>query len=133
MLNEYKNKQELACNLFYNYIINNRSTHDYLIDENNYSDAYNFVISFVKAILCENNRVDNNSCNECSLCKRIDDGNYPELKIIVPDGAFIKKPVYSANATAVIQVDNKEIQEYNAFVYAQYLVNTMSGLPGSLS
>ncbi len=41
-------------------------------------------------------------------------------------GAFIKKPVYSANATAVIQVDNKEIQEYNAFVYAQYLVNTMS-------
>lgn len=41
-------------------------------------------------------------------------------------GTFIKKPVYSANATAVIQVDNKEIQEYNAFVYAQYLVNTMS-------
>lgn len=41
-------------------------------------------------------------------------------------GAFIKKPVYSATSTAVIQVDNKEIQEYNAFVYAQYLVNTMS-------
>lgn len=41
-------------------------------------------------------------------------------------GAFIKKPVYSATATAVIQVDNKEITEYNAFVYAQYLVNTMS-------
>ena len=25
-------------------------------------------------------------------------------------GAFIKKPVYSATSTAVIQVDNKEIQ-----------------------
>lgn len=46
-------------------------------------------------------------------------------------GKFIKKPVYSATATAIIQVDNGNISgngmsEYNAFVYAQYLVNSMS-------
>ena len=41
-------------------------------------------------------------------------------------GKFIKKPVYSATATAVIQVDNSNMTEYNAFVYAQYLVNSMS-------
>lgn len=46
-------------------------------------------------------------------------------------GKFVKKPVYSATATAIVQVDNGNISgngmsEYNAFVYAQYLVNSMS-------
>ena len=86
MLNDYKDKQSLAYNLFVNDIDNNCVTHAYLIDENNYSDAYGMVLSFVKAILC-----DNNNCSDCTLCKRIDDGNYPELKIIEPDGMYIKK------------------------------------------
>ncbi len=41
-------------------------------------------------------------------------------------GKFVKKPVYSATATAIIQVDDSKITEYNAFVYAQYLVNSVS-------
>lgn len=42
-------------------------------------------------------------------------------------GRFVKKPVYSATATAVIQVDaGSASSEYNAFVYAQYLVNSMA-------
>lgn len=94
MLNDYKDKQLLAYNLFINDILNNCVTHAYLIDENNYSGAYEMVLSFVKAILCENKCFDNNNCNNCnncSLCKRIDDGNYPELKIIIADGMYIKK------------------------------------------
>ena len=91
MLNDYKDKQSLAYNLFVNDIDNNCVTHAYLIDENNYSDAYGMVLSFVKAILCDNKHIDDNNCSECTLCKRIDDGNYPELKIIEPDGMYIKK------------------------------------------
>lgn len=91
MLNDYKDKQSLAYNLFVNDINNNCVTHAYLIDENNYLDAYNMVLSFVKAILCDNKYLDNNNCLDCTLCKRIDDGNYPELKIIEPDGMYIKK------------------------------------------
>lgn len=91
MLNDYKDKQSLAYNLFVNDINNNCVTHAYLIDENNYVDAYNMVLSFVKAILCDNKYLDNNNCLDCTLCKRIDDGNYPELKIIEPDGMYIKK------------------------------------------
>ena len=91
MLNDYKDKQSLAYNLFVNDIDNNCVTHAYLIDENNYSDAYGMVLSFVKAILCDNKYIDNNNCSDCTLCKRIDDGNYPELKIIEPDGMYIKK------------------------------------------
>ncbi len=91
MLNDYKDKQSLAYNLFVNDINNNCVTHAYLIDENNYLDAYNIVLSFVKAILCDNKYLDNSNCSDCTLCKRIDDGNYPELKIIEPDGMYIKK------------------------------------------
>lgn len=91
MLSDYKNEQELAYNLLVRDIENNCVTHAYLIDENNYVDSYNMVLSFVKAILCENKYIDNSKCLDCVLCKRIDEGNYPELKIIEPDGMYIKK------------------------------------------
>jgi len=91
MLNEYKDKQLLAYNLFIKDIENNCVTHAYLIDENNYSESFQMVLSFVKAILCDNKNFSDSKCNECSLCKRIDDGNYPELKIISADGMYIKK------------------------------------------
>ena len=91
MLNDYKDKQLLAYNLFVKDIENNCVTHAYLIDENNYSESFQMVLSFVKAILCENKNFRDTKCNECSLCKRIDDGNYPELKIISADGMYIKK------------------------------------------
>ena len=91
MLSDYKDKQFLAYNLLVNDILNNCVTHAYLIDENNYSESFEMVISFVKSILCENNQIDNDNCKNCSLCKRIDDGNYPELKIISADGLYIKK------------------------------------------
>ena len=91
MLNDYMDKQLLAYNLLVKDIENNCVTHAYLIDENNYSESFDFVLSFVKAILCENKYFDNSKCNNCSLCKRIDDGNYPELKIISADGMYIKK------------------------------------------
>lgn len=91
MLKDYMDKQELAYNLFVSDITNNCITHAYLIDENNYADSFNMVISFVKAILCENSLINTHSSDNCSLCKRIDDGNYPEMKIITPDGNFIKK------------------------------------------
>lgn len=91
MLNDYKDKQFLAYNLFISDLENNCVTHAYLIDENNFDDSYNMVLSFVKEILCENKYYDNSKCNNCSLCKRIDDGNYPEVRIISADGMYIKK------------------------------------------
>ena len=91
MLNDYKDKQLLAYNLFVKDIENNCVTHAYLIDENNYNGSFDMIMSFVKAILCEKNYYSNDKCDECSLCKRIDDGNYPELKVISADGMYIKK------------------------------------------
>lgn len=41
-------------------------------------------------------------------------------------GKYVQKPTYSASTTAVVQADNSNMTEYNAFVYAQYLVNSMA-------
>lgn len=87
MLSDYKDIQPIQYNILVNQIKNNKISHAYLFDENNNDYAYSFVMSFVKEILC------NNLSNEerTVLCKRIDDGNYPEIKVIEPDGMFIKK------------------------------------------
>lgn len=90
MLSDYKDKQDLAYNLLVSDLNNNCVTHAYLFDENDYSFSYEMVISFVKSLLCLN-KINNINCNECSVCKRIDNGDYPEFKIIVPDGMSIKK------------------------------------------
>lgn len=91
MLDDYKDKQSVAYNILVNEIKNNHISHAYLIDENNNSESFNFVMAFVKSILCDRKNTSYTNCNECLLCKRIDDGNYPEIKIIEPDGMLIKK------------------------------------------
>ena len=86
-LDDFKDTQEIAYNIIMNEISNNHISHAYLIDENNCVNALNFVMSFVKDILCLNKDVNEREV----ICKRVDDGNYPEIKIIEPDGLFIKK------------------------------------------
>lgn len=69
---------------------NNHLSHAYLIETNNFSDIDKFINKFVKIILCPN-KVDGEACNNCKICKLIDSGNFPDLKIIDSDGKIIKK------------------------------------------
>ena len=91
MFDEYKDKQSIAYNVLLQEIKNNTISHAYLVDENGNSDAFNFVLAFVKSILCPSKNKNFSNCGVCSLCKRVDDGNYPEIKVIEADGVFIKK------------------------------------------
>ena len=63
--------------------------HAYLISTNNIDKCMKVLISVVKNIFCVQEYSEN--CNKCSLCHLIDLGNLPSLKIIEPDGTFIKK------------------------------------------
>ena len=81
-------KHNLTFDILFNEVANDRISHAYLIDENNNSNAYKLVIKFIKEILCVNRE---KKCSDCSICQRIDDNNYPEFKIIEPDGMYIKK------------------------------------------
>lgn len=86
MLDNYKESQPLFYNLIRNSLKDEFLSHAYLIDENNNPDAFKMVLSFVKEIFYKNYDYD-----KCIISQRIDDNNYPELTIIEPDGAFIKK------------------------------------------
>lgn len=91
MLEEFKITQNIAYNIIVNSVSKNKISHAYLFDTNSYPKAMDFIMAFVKYLLCSNHYTNNNSCGECSLCRKIDDGNYTELKIIEPDGMWIKK------------------------------------------
>lgn len=91
MLDDYKNGQVIFYNIVSNAIKNNKISHAYLF-ETKYNDNYmNIIKAFIKTLICPYNYFNNEKCNNCSLCKRIDDDNYPEINIIEPDGLWIKK------------------------------------------
>lgn len=91
MLKDYCDGQSVAYNILNNAINNKTIAHAYLFVADNINEASTFAFSFAKTLLCPNNKFDNNDCGACSICRRIDNGNFPELTIIEPDGLWIKK------------------------------------------
>ena len=91
MLDNYKDKQDLIYNLIIRAINNNKISHAYLIESNKNIMVDDFVLAIIKTIVCPNHYTNSTLCNDCHLCDRIDDGNFTELKIIEPDGLWIKK------------------------------------------
>lgn len=88
MLDQYKCGQPILYNILSNAIAHDKLSHAYLFDSNGNSDVEKIVLSFVKMIIT-NNILDENEKN--NICMRIDDGNYVDVKIIEPDGIWIKK------------------------------------------
>lgn len=91
MLDDFMESQFITYSLLINSIKNNKISHAYLIDTNNNEDAFDFVLSFVKVILCDNHYSNSLKCGNCKQCMRIDNGNYTEIKIIKPESTVIKK------------------------------------------
>lgn len=81
MLEEYEKKEPIIYRQISNSIKNGLS-HAYLFELNDNVYAYEMIMSFVKKVLSNGDK---------NISKRIDDGNYSELKHIFPDGQLIKK------------------------------------------
>jgi len=47
-------------------------------------------VNFAKALNCLDPRDDCDACGVCISCRKIDDGNHPDVRKIGPDGAWIK-------------------------------------------
>lgn len=88
MLDDYKSGQPILYNVLNNAINNNKLSHAYLFDSNGNSDVYKIVMSFVKMIIT-NDMTDIENVN--NVCDRIDNENYVDVKVIEPDGMWIKK------------------------------------------
>ena len=70
-------------------IENNKVSHAYLIELNDYEEDMKYIYDFIKMILCNISYSDLDKEN--NIIKLIDDNNYPDIKIIEPEGSTIKK------------------------------------------
>lgn len=63
---------------------NDRFVHSYLIECNDNEDDFNYVLNFIKVILCYNKEAsfDKLNCGKCNICSMIDDLDYPDLYIV---------------------------------------------------
>ena len=91
MLDGFKDSQKIAYQILKNEIQNDCISHAYLIETNDFCDSNDFIISFSKTLLCPYNYFNNEKCVNCTQCQNIDKGVFSELKIIYPDGLWIKK------------------------------------------
>ena len=53
MFQKYKNEQLIATKILENSIINNKLSHAYIFETNNYPYAFELIVEFVKNILCK--------------------------------------------------------------------------------
>ena len=92
MLDDYKVSQEVAYSLLLNALKKNKLSHAYLFNSNNNDNVMNFIYAFIKAILCDDCCTSScEKCKNCNRCMRIDNNNYPEIKVIETDSFVIKK------------------------------------------
>lgn len=91
MLDNYQKEQPIAYSILKNAFQNKKIGHAFLFYSNSLSYAKDFALAFAKTLLCPFNRLNNGECVNCLICQRIDNCNYPEIKIIEPDGLWIKK------------------------------------------
>ncbi len=91
MLDDFKVTQLIAYKMITNSIKKNKISHAYLIETNGYSKKMDFALAFAKYLLCPKHQSNHENCHDCTLCHRIDTNNFTELKIIEPDGLWIKK------------------------------------------
>ncbi len=91
MLDDYKEEQPTVYQILKNTVIKEKQSHAYLFETNGYSKQFDVALAFAKYLLCEKHHMKKEDALECSTCQRIQDGNFTELKIIEPEGLWIKK------------------------------------------
>ena len=91
MLEDYSNEQQISFKIIKNQLIKKNISHAYIVEINGYYKGFDFVLAFVKSLLCPKNNTTNSNCGNCTQCSRINNNNYTELEIIEPDGLWIKK------------------------------------------
>ena len=90
MLDDYREKQYFVYKMIKNSIKKNKCSHAYIIETNGCKDALDFSLSFAKYMFCGHSNEEEKK-EECLVCHQIDNNNYVDLKIINPDGMWIKK------------------------------------------
>jgi len=79
-----------------------KSSATYLFNGKRGSNPMEFAMAFSKAILCD--EVENDFCGECSSCRRVESGNYPDIHIYGHDRTIkideVREIIYKASSTS---------------------------------
>lgn len=91
MLEEYVEDQPIAYKIMKNTIVKDRLSHAYIIESNGYSRKNELALAFSKYLICPFHHTSLLETETCHICSTIDTQNLVDLKIIRPDGMWIKK------------------------------------------
>lgn len=91
MLDDFNEKYKIAYKILNNDLKKERNFHAYLFELNGNIDGDKLIMAFVKSLLCPFHYTNYSKCDRCNQCENIENNNYLEVKIIQPDGMWIKK------------------------------------------
>ena len=144
VFDDFKDSQNVNYLLLKNSILNDKLSHAYLFDVNNNENAFGFVLSFIKMIICPHHYSNNSNslCKNCNCCMRVDDGNYSEIKIIESESSVIKKEqlldLQNEFSTSAIEGNNriyiiKDCDKMNKYAANSLLKFLEEPLPGIIA
>ncbi|PWU67851.1 DNA polymerase III subunit delta' [Gracilibacillus dipsosauri] len=87
---DIKKRQPIISKMMMNSIAKGRISHAYLFQGDKGAGKYALAHMFAKSIFCQHKNGEE-PCQTCRDCRRIESGNHPDLHIVKPDGASIKK------------------------------------------
>jgi DNA polymerase-3 subunit delta' len=91
LLDDFKFDQPIVYKMLINSVVKKRFSHAYLFEANGYEKKEELALAFAKYLICPEHHTSKDSAKDCNYCQRIEDGNFIEIKIIEPDGMWIKK------------------------------------------
>ena len=89
-MNEVSLMKKNYINYINKIVKNKKISHTYLIEIDDYEKDFSYIMDFIKMILCELSYEEIHDSKN-SIITLIDHNNYPDIKIIEPDGSVIKK------------------------------------------
>ena len=105
MLDKYKESQKNFYNYFMNGLGNGRISHAYLIETNDVSYGYDLSVDLAKFIIC-------NGVYDEKICFLIDNGNYPNFKVIGNDKGIKKNDVVFLKSSFSMKSNDSKKQVY---------------------
>lgn len=91
MFDDFSKLQKICYKIIKNEIENEKISHAYIIESNGFSKTFEFAKAFAKYLLCQYHYSNHDKCGDCNQCNVIDNNEFLELKIIDPEGMWIKK------------------------------------------
>lgn len=88
---EMEEIQPAAMKMLKNSIIKGRLSHAYLFEGMRGTGKKDAGMLLAKSLFCQEPKEGFIPCEDCINCKRIGNGNHPDVHLIEPDGASIKK------------------------------------------